>query len=134
MEQLNLEMNNCWSWCPDGAASYPLSHCLWDDQRRRSEYFDLLKMLGRDTRIYNIQSSSLDCVFGQAVVFPVVSRKMLPQKWHFPACLFASGKSELSEERREGRRREQELQRGQQRGAWSHVGDVHPWEQQQGRK
>lgn len=59
---LNLEPNKWTSrrvleLCPDGAARCPLTHCQWEDWRRRSEYFDPPKRLGRDTRIHSIHSA-----------------------------------------------------------------------------
>lgn len=67
MDQLNLDVNKWTSCrvlelCPDGAARCPLTHCLWEDWRRRSEYVDPLKMLGRNTRIQQY-SVTAGCAF-----------------------------------------------------------------------
>lgn len=83
-----LDVMQCSSRSADGAARCPLTHCLWEDKRRRSEYFDLRKTLKRNTRIQNVQSPTPDCAFGPTA-FSVVSMNMLPHKIVFhllPVC------------------------------------------------
>lgn len=137
MDQLNLDVNKWTSCrvlelCPDGAARCPLSHCLWEDWRRRSEYVDPLKMLGRNTRTQQY-SVTAGCVFCSSNICSSLRKKCFHQKRHFTSCMFVSGKNELSEGRRECKKRGGMAEGPAKRGVES-CGWRPPWEQGRGRK